>query len=1275
MEHNGPDHDSRSSIDTTINDTQKSFLEFRSYTQLSEKLASDPSYATPQPDDEGPKGIAAAVMQGSESVVSWTTLTHVYSILGAYGGPTCLYPTTTYFLMGTSKGCILIFNFNEYLQSVLVPTLSEDPSAHSIRSPVKSIVVCSDGTHVAASYETGSICIWNLNVGQRVKTASEQTSGIISTPALPAILHIDEHLNQEITGLDFFGARHTALIVSDRTGRVSLYNGYRRGFWQLVYNSKKILDVKSFNERLIRSKLSPVITQEKFSTNLLSVLTTTHFALISLSPHVSLIFQETIEPSIQNSLVVNSSISWTQNCSRVAYSVNNRISVISVSLSDLNIQSTKHSSEFAESILSIQWIDQFLLGVLTISHQFLVLDPQRDFKVLLRLDFLIHDLMIPPNKCFIISRRTFYLLTNYSFKIGKFVSWSDITLRHILKGDYLGSLEFIEYLLQPYCPMAHLLKLNNDTEERVKQLMEPFYNLSLAALRFLIKKDDADYDKVYQLLMVVVRVFQRFSKRLDSIPSLDVFLEQGLEFFESKDDAVYFEVVANIVAQGSVTAISPALFKSIIDYYAKEENLKVIEDLIIMLDPATLDVDLAVKLCQNYNLFDLLIYIWNKIFDDYQTPLVDLIYRISNQSEKCVIFKGPQAPPATTIFDYLTYILTGRQYPQNLGISPSIKCAEIQGKLTTFIFSGYSIKWPLDSKQKLYICKNPKEEPAFPYFNLLLKSDPNRFLAMLNEVFEASLFNDDNDMITLIGESESVSRQYVIDLLLDVMKTTEHCDEVRALVAIFIATSISKYPQFIKVSNQALDGVVNTICSSKVGGIFEISQIALESLLPFYHSKTTENFILELREKKFNKVLFNLYKSENKYSNALSLLLQTEDVEKEYNTDIVSITEYIFKKCPPGSLEYGKVEGVIKNNFELLLSRIGIEKCVTIFSSFDYSLHREILKVNTEETQQIYLDKLFSMSTFGSKVDKRLRNLYIELNSKYKSEKEMILWLNGVDLSNAESLHILDLINQNSNFEAAAVIHERLQNFNLAVKDLLSSIERCLNEGETNINILSDCLKRAIDDCNSAGVEKKSCWIFFITFLITLYGNYSTHNEKKDLCNNLLQEAFLGLVRSKSSTQKDAGGEFWEIMSSVLEHQDVILMKVQDLKQLLLNVFTTYELERSLSGLIQKIIEDSSQDLVQLYRKFLNEGWAIHTDDCEVCGKKIWGAGLDPLLFLVWENVQRQQDTISMDLEMPLVIFKCHHGFHQTCLENLAQKPNEYSCLICPAKSDQSKHI
>ncbi|CAI4037109.1 hypothetical protein SMKI_01G0680 [Saccharomyces mikatae IFO 1815] len=1270
MEQNGLDHDSRSSIDTANNDTQKTFLKFRSYTQLSEKLASNPSYATSRPNDDSSKGVATAVSQGSGSIISWTTLTHVYSILGAYGGPTCLYPTTTYFLMGTSKGYVLIFNYNEHLQTILVPTLFEDPSAHSIRSSVKSIVICSDGTHVAASYESGNICLWNLNVGYRVKTASEPTNGMSPTPALPAILHIDDHLNKEVTGLDFFGARHTALIVSDRTGKVSLYNGYRRGFWQLVYNSKKILNVNSFNEKLIRSKLSPLISQEKISTNLLSVLTTTHFALISLSPHVSLIFQETIEPSIRNSLVVNSSISWTQNCSMVAYSVNNKISIISLSLSDLNVQSATHSSEFAESILSIQWIDQLLLGVLTISHQFLVLDPQHEFKILLRLDFLIHDLMIPPNKYFVICRRSFYLLTNYAFKIGKFVSWSDITLRHILKGDYLGALEFIESLLQPYCPLSNLLKLYDDKEERAKQLMEPFYNLSLAALRFLIKKDSADYDRVYQLLMVVVRVFQRFSKNSGTLPPLEVFLEQGLEFFESKDNAVYFEVVANIVAQGSVTSISPVLFKSIIDYYAKEEDLKVIEDLIIMLDPITLDVDLAVKLCQHYNLSDLLIYIWNKVFDDYQTPLVDLIYRISNQSEKCIIFNGPQAPSETTIFDYLTYILTGRQYPQNLPLSPSSKCIEVQRELSAFIFSGYSIKWPMNSDHKLYICDDPEEELAFPYFNLLLKSNPNRFLAMLNEVFEASLFNDDNDMVTLNGEPESISRQYIIDLLLDIMKSTEHCNDIRVLVAIFIATSVSKYPQFIKVSNQALDCVVCTICSSKVEGIYDISQIALESLLPYYHSKTTENFILELKEKKFNKVLFHIYKNENKYSNALSLLLETKNVEKEYNTDIVSLTEYILKNCPPGSLECSKVTEIIEMNFELLLSKIGIQKCVIIFSNFDISLHQEILKVKNEEIQQKYLDNLFSLSNVSNKVDKRLRTLYIELSSKYKNKREMILWLNRTDLSNAESLRVLDLLNQDLNFEAAAVIHERLQNYNLAVRDLLNSIEQCLNEGETNMNTFLDCLRRAFDDCNSAGTGKKSCWVFLITFLITLYGHYPSHNEKKGLCNKLLQEAFLGLIRSKSSSQKDWCGEFWEIMSSVLEHQDVILMRVQDLKQLLLNVFTTYKLERSLSGLIQKIIEDSSQDLVQLYRKFLSEGWSIHTEDCEVCGKKIWGAGLDPLLFLVWENVQRNQDMISVDLKTPLVIFKCHHGFHQTCLENLAQRPNEYFCLICQTESN-----
>lgn len=85
----------------------------------------------------------------------------------------------------------------------------------------------------------------------------------------------------------------------------------------------------------------------------------------------------------------------------------------------------------------------------------------------------------------------------------------------------------------------------------------------------------------------------------------------------------------------------------------------------------------------------------------------------------------------------------------------------------------------------------------------------------------------------------------------------------------------------------------------------------------------------------------------------------------------------------------------------------------------------------------------------------------------------MILWLNGTVLSNAESLQILDLLNQDSNFEAAAIIHERLESFNLAVRDLLSFIEQCLNEGKTNISTLLESLRRAFDDCNSAGTEKK----------------------------------------------------------------------------------------------------------------------------------------------------------------------------------------------------------
>ena len=85
--------------------------------------------------------------------VSWTSLQQVYPNLSYYGGPTFILPVQLYYIIGTAKGAVVIFNKKQFVQSVLAPSLPD------FRSKVTFIDINQDGTHVCAAYELSLIHI------------------------------------------------------------------------------------------------------------------------------------------------------------------------------------------------------------------------------------------------------------------------------------------------------------------------------------------------------------------------------------------------------------------------------------------------------------------------------------------------------------------------------------------------------------------------------------------------------------------------------------------------------------------------------------------------------------------------------------------------------------------------------------------------------------------------------------------------------------------------------------------------------------------------------------------------------------------------------------------------------------------------------------------------------------------------------------------------------------------------------------------------------------
>lgn len=1249
------------SVATGLSD-EPSFLEQRAQTRLTTR--SRPDSNTSQFPSSPVHQTFSACNPFDESSdnyitpVNWASLQQVYPMLSVYGGATCIYPAQSYFALGTSRACILILNHKQILQTIL------GPQDENFRSPVERISVSSDGTHVAASYQSGDVFIWNLNGGESHERQ------------LLPILNITAHKGCNINGLGFVGKRHTAMVISDDSGAVLYHTGFRNHLWQLTYRTKVILNVANEGQ-ILQTAISPAtgvsgnnILREL---HLLATVSQDSFALISMNSHlVTQYLEKTPKNDSGNSSPFRANISWDHSGTKVAYSLNKSISVFVLTGEKVNEEklvniSKRETWNCQEEIINVQWVSEDLIGILTNSNELIVLTASEKLEPIAKVDLLSHDILTPSERHFACFKRQIFLLTSYTLKLGKFLSWSDVILHYVQNGNYIPALETVGFLLSSGSSLAQFVNLEVNLRKRKKQLEQPFRNLSLASLKYLLSKKECGYEKLFNLFSLILEVDNLFSDSLEE--QVNFILDEPLELFNEEQLHVFYDVLSNKILEGAIKSLPPSVLKRIITYYAEKEEYTLLEDLIVMLDPQFLDLDLAVKLCKEFKLYEVLIYLWNKVFTDYMTPLVDFIYRIKGETSRCLLFNDMPDKSVSKVFDYLSFVLTGRQYPTDIPVSPPATLLKAKLNLFYVIFSGASIEWPENSLSKLYTCDDYSNEPAFPYLNLLLKYDAAGFLSMLNEVFEDSFLNEENGSLDekdldMDSYSMKINRQYIVDILLDAMKSNRDSRQ-NGLIAIFITRNIPKYPQFIKLSGHTIDGLVSVICNCNDSSLRNDAQRSLESLFTYYRPMKPDHLITFVKECGFDRVLFSLYRKTQQYSKFLELRIKSDELSKSCPLSSLEAVELSLRDTASQPLERKLIIGVIENNFERLIEN-HVQECVRLFNTFAPDLHKSILDIDNEYLQKQYLDELIRREGTYRAINKEMGYLYFELLCKQNDQLTLNHCLQKIDINNFDIQRISMSLKSHENFEGNIIIFTRLRKFSLAMNEVVKALGISLNESFDSIKI-DKYVQLGIEICDNVKLDKEQLHECCTKFLVSLIANYGKLEQPvKDTCNLALQKVFVKLADLNFQQDTENGEPFWDILTDVLENQELILMKLHDMRTLLQDIFTAYSIEECIKKLILKMVNDSSSEILENYKNKLSNGWSIHNHECEVCGKKVWGVGLDSRVFSLWENKQRQDPNENIFVQdCGLVVFKCHHGFHQMCLTNLGQTERDYACLIC----------
>lgn len=885
--------------------------------------------------------------------------------------------------------------------------------------------------------------------------------------------------------------------------------------------------------------------------------------------------------------------------------------------------------------------------------------------------------------------RLMLLSNDQSKKIifGRCSTWADRLVEHLSAGNYsLALLAANEYYNSTNTGQLVLAGLPNDPESRSSMVKPYLIDIMNETIPHLFSNFKYDHD---YFLAVCFDIISYLSK--DTKDDLSNILESLFESY--KDKSNFFKTLESYILAGGISSLPPIILKELVEYYISNGKGEELTEIICILDTKTLDIDLTLTLCKKYNLRDCSIYIWTKLLQDYSTPLIDFIKEIRKDCDDL-------NDDLQKVYPYMSYILTGRQYPTDKYIEQDQE-SFARSSVCNILFSVTFVD-EIDENT----------DTIFPYLYILLKANSFEMLSTLNEFFENPCLND--------NPNNKINRQYIIEALLDIYESNktsfDHLDNIQ--LSIFIARNYPKYPQFIRLSESVLNKIVDDLCSNTNQDIFYDCELALQSILPLYETEDDTTLIEKLKAARFYDVLINIYRVDNKHDKVLKIWLerqkQKQKLGKEFQVDSLSTVFESFFNLTHSITDRLNVLHVIKENFKAFL-QIDTEEFFKIINKFYPSIHNEILLITDDDLMQYnYLTLLFSTKNIKELPDiVKLVSVYIKLLCKLDKTVELVDFVSDnvhiLARDRSEFDEIKDLLKLENKVDSLSVLYIHDHDFQEALNEIIEMMIRTTDisnekddSKENFINKFNELFECALNICEHPDTYKKSneteetllnetMWLYLIENLVvmansTLTESTMTSNHKTEFINKCIHRTFRKVIDTKldprANDNEKREKSFLVIFNKFLEHssKNAKIATLSNVRAILQDVFISYSYESEILSISLNMINDGIYKSMKQIKNEKLKGWDIKSKICTSCGKTMWGDEVLSDHYKAWEA--KESDALIFNRVKPnelfalpfdkekflhceLIYFKCSHGYHSKCLLTLTSKSSKKSCVIC----------
>ncbi|KAH8899208.1 hypothetical protein GQ53DRAFT_816382 [Thozetella sp. PMI_491] len=762
-------------------------------------------------------------------VVRWTKLRKLngqaFSETGKrnFGTPTCMAVSAS-IVLGTSKGIILMFDYNQNLKMIIGPGTKAVESG-----PVTAVAISADYNTIAGGHADGNIFTWDTT-----RAARPFLSILHLDPSQMQNRTTDGHIqNVAVTQLGFLGTRHTALVSADGRGMAFAHLA-TRGTGALGRTVKTTRILGRYPDSKLSSgkpvKPSTVLAFAPLPLGNVEMATDTMGLTAMLTPYLLVIVSTTPIAQTQHKSArpkevaahgaMTGCLAWFPAVKlkvvdpttgsqiskvKLVYCWSNILTVLDVDEIPSEDKDKPPGLKFKarsrwrceEAIVAVQWLSRSVLTVMTISQRLIVLE-DRTMRMTEAFDLIhkhiyhadlfshqLHSLVEQLDEedtsmhgvvadAFYMSFKAYkgrlFLLGFNDVSIGALSNWADRLIALMENGDYIGA---IQLATSYYTGDADKLTvgLPEDTDLRHSMVRDKLMEIMEASLKYAFgqrqKNKKLAGDEHLQELA------ETCFAACDSVGDMAFIFDEMYDWYEDADvEGILLEILEPYILEETVTSLPPAVVKAMVSHYVAKGLESRLEEMLCHMETTTLDLDQTTLLCKQHGLYDALIYIWNQALGDYITPLVDLLALLvplmangEYTGAGNVMEEELLGVNALKIFPYLSYVLTGRVYPTGDAITPETS-GKAKAEIYWFLFSGKSVAWPRGTDKRFLTRPGQSQEPSFPYLRMILKFNAPSLLSALNEAFEDSFLNDSPEK-QMNGRIKDLPEEQIFGLTVD----------------------------------------------------------------------------------------------------------------------------------------------------------------------------------------------------------------------------------------------------------------------------------------------------------------------------------------------------------------------------------------------------------------------------------------------------------------------------------------------------------------------------